>query len=175
MSDDIKVWYVCALLDDKMSLRVRKTVFSKTYEAVCNFLFWNFSGSKWECAQQILSVSELDDRKPSQLVKHMYHCLGELDPSFLLKNIFIKSLLGYDQGALSPLKTNNQEILGKEACSAQQPQAKQEASDGEEKGLPAVHQFERMPFRTQHCEDFTDYRGKSTTLTRHSVLLSLQI
>lgn len=71
-------------------------------------------------------------------------------------HVFMRSLPGYVQDTLSLLKTDNLEVLGKEAdsikvlprkfqgvvCTIQQPQAEQDILDGTKEELPAVHQLE---------------------------------
>lgn len=61
---------------------------------------------------RILTLSELDDRKPSALVNYMLLTLGDFGKEVLLQQIFLKKLPAHIQDALASTDLTDLESLG---------------------------------------------------------------
>lgn len=97
---------------------------------------------------------------------YIYRCLGDLDPSFLLTHVFMRSLTGAVRDALAYLKTHDLETLDEEAdrlialpkkspmaiFSTQLPMDDSEGMDAEEEtDLPVMRLEQCHPGWNQRC------------------------
>lgn len=117
--DNTKCWYIYAALNSETSSRamhsMKATRSRKEYKVIHSSLLKVFSLSKWECSQRVLSITELGNHKPTQLMNYILCSMGDLSPSFLLTFVFMRSLPSNIQDALAHLKTDDLEHLGEEA------------------------------------------------------------
>ena len=90
------ITYVVAALDEETATRVlsllKSPPASEKYNTLKERLLRAFTLNEAERAAQLLSMRGLGDRKPSQLMDSMLALLGEHEPCFLFKELFLRQL-----------------------------------------------------------------------------------
>lgn len=94
--DNTKYYYVVAALTNSTAARVVSLIGNPPeqdkYVTLKAHLIDTFSLSESERARQLLSLPGLGDSKPSELMDHMLALLGNHEPCFLFKELFLQQL-----------------------------------------------------------------------------------
>ena len=95
-SEDTKYYYVVASLKGSTAARVINLIENPPardkYTTLKGHLKGVFGLSEPERARQLLSLPGLGDSKPSELMDHMLALLGDHQPCFLFKELFLQQL-----------------------------------------------------------------------------------
>ena len=117
--DETKYYYVVAALDADTATRanilLRQPPATEKYAAVKKFLLDAFEFSEAERAERLLSIDDLGDRKPSELMSAIIHLNGSEDRHFLLRHIFLRALPDALRQAVAASKEEDLITLAKEA------------------------------------------------------------
>lgn len=94
--DETKFGHVAAVLDNEAATRAESIIKDPPahdkYTTLKEFLIDSYGLSESERAEALLSLDDMGDRKPSQLMSHILHLYGSKPHDFLLKHIFIRCL-----------------------------------------------------------------------------------
>ena len=94
--DETRFYHVVAALTSATAGRVvsllERPPMRNKYAALKKHLLDTFGLSEAERARQLLSLPGLGDGKPSELMDHMLALLGDHEPCFLFKEIFLQQL-----------------------------------------------------------------------------------
>lgn len=95
-ADSTKYYYVVAALTNSTAGRVVSLIenppAANKYDTLKAHLKETFGLSESERARQLLSLPGLGDSKPSELMDHMLALLGDHQPCFLFKELFLQQL-----------------------------------------------------------------------------------
>lgn len=94
--EDTKYYYVVAALDASTATRASTVLLSPPadgkYQAIKSFLLDACELTEAERAHQLLSLPELGDRRPSELMAQILHLNGTDNHHFLLRYVFLNAL-----------------------------------------------------------------------------------
>ena len=94
--EETKYTYVVSALDQETAVRVldiiRKMPASKPYETLKKRLIGTYTPSEYERAGQLIHMAPLGDHKPSYLMDRMLGLMGEEEPGFLFRRLFMERL-----------------------------------------------------------------------------------
>ena len=118
-SQDTKYYYVVASLDTATANRCLPIISSPPqddkYNSIKNFLMSAFCKTEEERAMTLLNMTNIGDKKPSELMDEMLSLLGDHKPCFLFKQIFLSQLPDVVRIPLSASETQDYRILAQEA------------------------------------------------------------
>jgi hypothetical protein len=103
--DSTRYYYVVSALDAETATRADQVILKPPtggkYTAIKEFLLSAFELSEAERAHQLLSIQDLGDRRPSELMSQILHLNGSDEHHFLLKYLFLNALPRAVRNALS--------------------------------------------------------------------------
>ena len=118
-ADATKYYYVVAALSNSTAGRVVSLIenppAANKYDALKAHLKETFGLSESERARQLLSLPGLGDSKPSELMDHMLALLGDHQPCFLFKELFLQQLPDHVRLAVTNSVKTEFRQLAKEA------------------------------------------------------------
>ena len=96
VADSTKYHYITAALDQETATRVLDLLLAppanNKYQAIKERLLATFSLTESQRAARLLSLPGLGDARPSQLLDKMLALLGDHEPCFLFREIFLQQL-----------------------------------------------------------------------------------
>ena len=117
--DATKYYYVVAALGNSTALRVVSLLQNPPqddkYDTLKTLLLGTFELTASERARRLLALSGLGDAKPSELMDHMLSLLGDHEPCFLFRELFLQQLPGEVRSALAGSDITDSRKLAKEA------------------------------------------------------------
>lgn len=117
--DDTKYFHVVAALDTATANRALSLLTSPPehgkYQALKDFLLSAFCLSEHERASILLNIQGLGDRRPSQLMDEMLALLGNHQPCFLFRHLFLAQLPESVRIPLASSSTKDYRTLALEA------------------------------------------------------------
>mgnify|MGYP001554901302 CR=1 FL=1 len=141
--DETKFAHVVAVLDSQTAMQAAPVIHdppaTEKYRTLKDFLTQTFSLSEAERAERLLSMDELGDRKPSQLMSTIIHLYGPKPHNFLLKHIFLRALPEKLRNALASCKEEDLRELAKEADRLM-PLVERQVCQTTDPGIDAVQQ-----------------------------------
>lgn len=84
---------------------------SQKYSTLEEFQIKTYAPTRWERMERILSVTDLDNRKPSALANKLLTWLSEFNSDILLQQVFLCALPVHVQDALTSSDLNDLERL----------------------------------------------------------------
>lgn len=120
-TDQTKFWHVVAALDDVTATRAAFVLEDPPdddtkYEALKKFLIAAFGFSEQQRAQQLLAITDLGDRQPSELMDVMLRFHGKHDRQcYLLREIFLRALPSAVRQGLANSQVKDMRELAAEA------------------------------------------------------------
>lgn len=119
VTDSTKYYYIVSALDSDTATRALSILKSppqnNKYQAIKDFLISAFDLSESERAAALFSLNGLGDSKPTQLMDNMLALLGDHEPCFLFKHLFLQQLPGYIRTALATTTLTDYRQLAMEA------------------------------------------------------------
>lgn len=95
-AEETKYMYVVSSLDQETAVRlldiIKKRPATKPYETIKKRLLGTFTPSEYDRAGQLLHMSPLGDHKPSYMMDRMLALMGEEEPGFLFRRLFLERL-----------------------------------------------------------------------------------
>ncbi|GFO02724.1 Gag Pol protein [Plakobranchus ocellatus] len=117
--DDTRYYYVVAYLDTNTAKRALPIITAppptEKYKTIKDFLTSAYGLSDEERATALLSMNGLGDNKPSKLMDKMLSLLGQHQPCFLFKQIFLQQLPDHVRTPLSVSAISDYRTLAREA------------------------------------------------------------
>lgn len=117
--DDTKYFYVVAALDAETATRASAVLLSPPaadkYETIKSFLLEACELSEAERARQLLSLQEMGDRRPSEIMARILQLNGTNEHHFLLRYIFLNALPVTVRNSLATSKERDLRRLALEA------------------------------------------------------------
>lgn len=118
--DDTKYYHVVAVLDTETANRALSILTAppadNKYGTLKNFLLSAFDKTEEERASLLFNLTGLGDNKPSELMDKMLALLGDHEPCFLFRHIFLTQLPDFVRTSLANSKNkNNPRALALEA------------------------------------------------------------
>ena len=117
--DETKFYHVVASLTSATAGRVvsllERPPTRNKYTTLKAHLLDTFGLNESERARQLLSLPGLGDRKPSELMDHMLALLGDHQPCFLFKELFLQQLPDQVRLALANSAITDFRLLSREA------------------------------------------------------------
>ena len=118
-SDDTRYWHVVAALDAETATRAASILQhpppTDRYITLKEFLVSAYELSAPERADRLLSITELGDRRPSELMDVILRLNGSAGQHFLLRQIFLRALPNTARQALATSTTRDLWMLSLEA------------------------------------------------------------
>ena len=118
-ADETKFYHVVASLTSATAGRVvsllERPPARNKYAALKAHLLETFGLNESERARQLLSLPGLGDSKPSELMDHMLALLGDHQPCFLFKELFLQQLPDQVRLALANSAITDFRLLAREA------------------------------------------------------------
>ncbi|GFO31446.1 Gag Pol protein [Plakobranchus ocellatus] len=117
--DDTRYYHVVTSLDMNTAKRALPIITAppptEKYKAIKDFLTFAYGLSDEERATALLSMNGLGDNKPSELTDNMLSLLGQHQPCFLFKQIFLQQLPDHIRTPLSMSAISDYRTLAREA------------------------------------------------------------
>ncbi|KAK3760806.1 hypothetical protein RRG08_034108 [Elysia crispata] len=117
--DETKYYHVVAALDNSTANRALSVITSppptEKYNTIKSFLTSAYGLTDGERATALLNKRGLGDSKPSELMDNMLSLLGQHQPCFLFRQIFIQQLPEHVRTPLSVVDTPDYRALAREA------------------------------------------------------------
>ena len=118
--DETKYYHVVAALDNSTANRALSVITSpppptEKYNTIKSFLTSAYGLTDGERATALLNMLGLGDSKPSELMDNMLSLLGQHQPCFLFRQIFIQQLPEHVRTPLSVVDTHDYRALAREA------------------------------------------------------------
>jgi len=129
VTDSTKYYCIVSALDSDTATRALSILKSppqnNKYQTIKDFLLSAYDLTEHERATALFSLNGLGDSKPSQLMDNMLALLGDHQPCFLFRHLFLQQLPGYIRTALATTTITDYRQLAMEAdkyyVTAQQP------------------------------------------------------
>lgn len=117
--DDTQYYYLVAALDSDTAARCSFVLTSPPqtakYASLKKFLLSAYDLTEDQRAQRLLSMQDLGDRQPSEVMDAMLRLCGDHQPCFLFRQIFLRLLPPSVRQALSTSATTDMRKLAQEA------------------------------------------------------------
>lgn len=117
--DDTMYYYIVAALDSSTASRALSLLqdppHRDKYLSLKQLLLETYELSEPERARKLLSLPGLGDSKPSELMDHMLTLLGDHQPCFLFKELFLQQMPGNVRTALASSPLKDPRALAREA------------------------------------------------------------
>lgn len=119
VAEDMRYWYVLASFDKATAIRICPLLSdldtSNRYSALKHLLLSTYSLSDDQRARQFLSITELGDKLPSEVMDYMLWLHASEPTNFLLKFCFTRLLPATVRHALGAFQTKDLRKLAREA------------------------------------------------------------
>ena len=117
--DDTKYYHFVAALDTNTATRALSVITSPPstdkYKAIKTFLESAYGLTNGERATALLNMRGLGDSKPSEMMDNMLSLLGQHQPCFLFRQIFLQQLPEQVRTPLSVLDVSDYRALARES------------------------------------------------------------